>query len=130
MCLLHCNATGDKGLKVIRQAGYKNIERHLADLAAADTVEQSNGLGSLFKSVDDWTKHPILSQVRKYRSSRHRFYFWGNHKDCNYHIRFVLPFKRDADDQPDQQWFKDKVIKAMSDEAVMRTLEATPPEYE
>lgn len=122
MCLLHCNSTASKDLDKIKP-GYANLEGRLATLADADTIQQENGLGKLWASVDAWSKDEVLCKVRKYRSGRHRFYFVGDHTECNYHLRFVLPFKRDETDQAKQSWFQNKVLKAIADDEVYRTLE-------
>lgn len=127
MCLLHCNATADKGLKIVWRAGHTNIEANLAILAAGDTVEQENGLGQLTHPVADWAKNNTLCKVRKYRTSGHRFYFVGTHKDCNYHLRFVLPNKRAEDDKPKDWRYRNRVLNAVLDEDICRTLPATPP---
>ena len=130
MCLLHCNRTADEDLEKIRKSGYANTETHLANLAADDTVEEENGLGKLWASVSAWAKHDTLCKARKYRSGRHRYYFVGHHKECNYHLRYVIPFKRDETDQSKEKWFQDKVLKAILDDEVYRTLEPTPPAIE
>lgn len=131
MCLLHCNATAHKDLDKIRKSGgYHNLERLLANLANEDTIEEEKGLGKLWDSVSAWAKLETLCKVRKYRSGRHRFFFWGNHKDCNYHLRYVIPFKRDETDQSKEDWFQEKVLKAILDDEVYRTLEPTPPVIE
>lgn len=128
VCLLHCNQPAEDGLQEIRRAGDKNAEGRLARLADLDTTEQANGLGLLAKTVSDWSKDPVLSLVKKYRSGRHRYYFVGTHTDCEYHLRFMLVNKKDADDRPKQKWFQDKVLKAVADVDIVRTL--PPPEVE
>lgn len=126
MCLLHCNATAHKGLDKIRKSGHTNVESHLADLAADDTIEEENGLGRLWNSVSAWAKYEVLCKVRKYRYGPHRFYFVGNHKECNYHLRSVVPFKRDETDKAKESWFQEKILKEILDEEVYRTLEPSP----
>ena len=128
MCLLYCNKTADEELEVIRRAGYKNTEKHLAQMAALDTTEQANSLGKQLNSVNAWAKNEILKKVRKYQSSRHRFYFIGNHTECAYHLRFVLAFKKDETDQAKQQWFQNIVLKAVADTEAVRTLLPPQPE--
>jgi len=127
VCLLHCNSTAHKDLEKIRRSGDANLEVRLANLADEDTVEEENGLGRLWNSVQPWAKIEMLCEVHKYRIGRHRFYFWGNHKDCNYHVRFVIPFKRDETDQAKQSWFQEKVLKSITDDKIYRTLETNKP---
>ena len=82
----------------------------------------------LYKPVDVWQKHPKLSIVRKYRAGRHRFYFIGEHTDCNYTVIYVLVSKRNEDDRPEENNFQKKLIRALSDESDLRLLPLQIPE--
>ena len=114
MCLLLSNATADEGFAELPAKDRNSSEKRLANLAETDSRTAENGLGKVLNTVDDWAKDPVLSQVKKYRIGRHRFYLTGRHTECRYFVRCVMPFKKEADDTPQKKVFKERVLKALS----------------
>ncbi len=83
-------------------------------MANADSVTQPNGLSQVLNTVDDWATHSTLKTVKKYRVGRHRFYIRGRHTDCNYIVCHILVNKKDADDTPGKQVFKDMIMESLA----------------
>lgn len=123
MCLLHSNAIADEGFNQLKKNGDRtNYEQRLAKMAEDDDTTQKGGLALLYKPVDVWQKLPKLRDVRKYRIGRHRFYFTGEHTDCNYTVFLVMVYKRDEDDKPRDENFQKKLLSALRSDTPMRII--------
>ena len=124
MCLLLSNPTANKSIVEICRLGQSNLVHDIARMADEDTVEEGKALGSKLKNVSDWSSLEI-SNVKKYRRGRHRFYIVGNHTQCQYKVVFVLVNKREEDDKPDDKRFQNKIARAVMDDSYLRIIE--PP---
>lgn len=112
MCLVSANQHSNNqliGLGADRQM----VNDRLVELAAEDNEHRALGLHLMLKNVDDWSKHQVLSKVKKFRCGRHRCFITGRHVDCHYQLRHVMANKRDEDDRPGTLKFQRMVLAAL-----------------
>lgn len=102
VCSLTLSETLDAQLQLLDAGQSRFIERNMVKRAHEASVEQAGTLDAPQTHLRSGFDADLLAAgVRKEQIGRHRVFFTGTHKDCNYTAFFVKLFKRRDDDAVD-----------------------------
>ncbi len=111
MCSITTNATVDQQLEHLELSNNRQmIEKRLIDFAREASPECRGAL-----DVAGMHGFPAdLKEVRKKQIGRHRVYYTGFHKQCNYHTFYIKEFKRTGVDDDSDRHFQNRLRSALS----------------
>ena len=67
-----------------------------------------------------------LKELRKKGIGRHRVYYTGNHRACNYDVVLIKPFKKAGTDDDDDRAFQRRLINILADRSTKSDLIELP----